>query len=148
MIERYVSRAYDKNSNFFCGVLVRFQSKSPLWPAAPMPSKRSASSPRLFTSRCGCPAAGPAPSASATTARRQSPSLYYTPGRDGTRNAARRPGSGGRPRGCGFEVQGGGHVRVYRGGLSVYRGGSIPYSLSVCMCVRRILYCTFYIEGI
>ena len=38
----------------------------------------------------------------------------YTPGRDGTRNAARRPGSGVRPRG-GFEEQGG-HVRVYRGG--------------------------------
>ena len=59
----------------------------------------------------------------------------YTPGSDGTRNAARRPGSGGRPRGCGFEEPGG-HVRVYR-------GGSIPYShfvcLSACLCVKSKL---------
>jgi len=51
-----------------------------------------------------------------------------TPGRDGTRNAARRPGSGGRPRGCGFEEQGGGHVRVYIGGY-------IPYSHFVRLSV-------------
>ena len=54
------------------------------------------------------------------------PISYYTPGRDGTRNAGRRPGSGGRPRGCGFEEQGGG-ARITR--------GSIPYSHFVCLCV-------------
>ena len=31
---------------------------------------------------------------------------FYTRGRDGTRNAARRPGSRGHPEGCGFEKQG------------------------------------------
>ena len=36
----------------------------------------------------------------------------YTPGRDGTQNAAQRPGSGGRPRGCGFEEQGGACARI------------------------------------
>ena len=41
--------------------------------------------------------------------------VYYTPGRDGTRNAARRPGSGGCPRGCGFEEQGGACARIQRG---------------------------------
>ena len=43
-------------------------------------------------------------------------------------NAAQRPGSGGRPRGCEFEEQGGGHVRVHR-------GGSITYSHFVCLFV-------------
>ena len=51
--------------------------------------------------------------------------IYYTPGRDGTRNAARRPGSGGCTRGCGFEEQGG-HVLVYRGGLSRIQRGVYP----------------------
>ena len=44
--------------------------------------------------------------------------IFYTPGRDGTRHAARRPGSGGRPRGCGFEEQGGACARMQRGGQS------------------------------
>ena len=52
---------------------------------------------------------------------------YYPPGRDGTQNAARRPGSGGRPRGRGFEKQGGACTRIQRG---VY-----PYSHFVCLCV-------------
>ena len=71
----------------------------------------------------------------------------YTPGRDGTRNAARRPGSGGRPRGCGFEEQGGACTRIQRG---VY-----PYSRFVCLFVfmsvclfRHILNGFLYIEGI
>ena len=36
------------------------------------------------------------------------------------------------------------------GVLSVYRGGSVPYSHFVCLfvCVRRILNCIFYKEGI
>ena len=56
------------------------------------------------------------------------PTIFLTPGRDGTRNAARRPGSGGRPRGCGFEEQGGGAcTRIQRG---VY-----PYSHFVCLSV-------------
>ena len=76
--------------------------------------------------------------------------LCYTPRRDGTRNAARRPGSGGRPWGCGFEEQGGGAcTRIQRGSIRIQRG-VYPYShfvcLSVClsvMSVRRILSCTF-----
>ena len=77
-------------------------------------------------------------------------SNYYTPGRDGTRNAARRPGSGGRPRGCGFEEQGGGMYAYTDGDLFVYRGGYVPIAiLSVCLCVcpsYSKLY--FYIEVI
>ena len=71
----------------------------------------------------------------------------YTPGKDGTRNAARRPGSGGRPRGCGFEEQGGACTRIQR---EVY-----PYSHFVCVFVclfvclfRHILNGFLYIEGI
>ena len=62
-------------------------------------------------------------------------SSFYTPGRDGKRNAAQRPGSGGRPRGCGFEEQGG-HVRVYRGGsIRIQRGLSPIAIFSLCVCV-------------
>jgi len=44
-----------------------------------------------------------------------------------TRNAARRPGSGGRPRGCGFEEQGGG-MCAYIEGVCPYTEGVYPYS--------------------
>ena len=61
--------------------------------------------------------------------------FFNTPGRDGTRNAARRPGSGGRSRGCGFEEKGGGMCAYTGGGLS-------PIAiLSVCVSVRHILNC-------
>jgi len=64
------------------------------------------------------------------------PGGYYTLGRDGTRNAARRPGSGGRPSGCGFEEHGGGMCAYAEGGLS-------PIAiLSVCLSVP--LYSTLY----
>ena len=56
------------------------------------------------------------------------PAASYTPGRGGTRNAARRPGSGGRPRGCGFEEQGGACTRIQRGSISIA-------ILSVCLFV-------------
>ena len=76
-------------------------------------------------------------------------STDYTPGRDGTPNAARRLGSGGRPRGCGFEEQGGACARIQRGVCRVYRGGLSPIAtLSVCPSVRRILNCIFYMGGI
>ena len=61
--------------------------------------------------------------------------FVYIPGRDGTRNAARRPGSGGCPRGCGFEEQGGGMCAYTEGGLS-------PLAiLFVCLSVRPNLNC-------
>jgi len=47
---------------------------------------------------------------------------------------ARRPESGGRPRGCGFEEQGGACTRIQRGVYPYTEGGSISYSnLSVCL---------------
>ena len=61
---------------------------------------------------------------------------YYTPGRDGTRNAARRPGSGGRPRGCGFEEQGGGMYAYTEEGLSPIA------NFSVCVSVCSVTFLT------
>ena len=67
-------------------------------------------------------------------------SCHYTPRRDGTRNAARRPRSGGRPRGCRFEEQGGG-MCAYIEGVYPYTEGSLsPIAiLSVCLCVHVVL---------
>ena len=60
--------------------------------------------------------------------------VNYTPGRDGTRNAARRPGPGGRPRGCGFEEQGGACTRIkYHGMALCSRDG-----FCVCVCVNCV----------
>ena len=70
----------------------------------PVPGHRALCSRPFVASEPGC--------------RRQA--LVTTPGRDGTRNAARRPGSGGRPRGCGFEEQG--------GGMCAYIEGVYPYT--------------------
>jgi len=63
------------------------------------------------------------------------PRCFYTPGRDGTRNAVRRPGSGGRPRGCGFEEQGKACARIQRGYIA-YTEAVYPLDaiLPVCVC--------------
>ena len=84
---------------------------------------------------------------------------HYIPGRDGTQNAARRPGSGGRPRGCWFEEQGGACTRIQRGvyplqppclsvcererGTTQAIGQQHTSPLRVCLFVRRVLNCTF-----
>ena len=73
--------------------------------------------------------------------------LFYTPGRDGTRNAARRPGFGGRPRGCGFEEQGGACTRIQRGVYLVCHFVCLSLCLSLCL-FRHILNVFLYREGI
>ena len=42
---------------------------------------------------------------------------------------------------------GGGMYAYIEGGLSVYRGGLSPIAI-LAVCARRILICTFYVEGI
>jgi len=63
------------------------------------------------------------------------PFLSYTPGRDETRNAARRPGSGGRPRGSRYEEQGGGGYTLNREGPIRIQRGVYPYSNFACLSV-------------
>ena len=68
----------------------------------------------------------------------------YTPGRDGTRNAARRPGSGGASPGVWFEEQGGGGMYAYTEGVYPYTEGSLSPIAILPVCASYSKLCFLY----